>query len=76
MSEKYFQKRRYRIFDAFDVCGQRALKTTIQQKDEINNMNQEKSKNEKNAKNKHNENNYVNTQVKHDEYVVYIKEYR
>ena len=39
-------------------------------------MNQEKSKNKKNAKDECNEDNCVDTRIKHNEYVVYMKEYR
>ena len=39
-------------------------------------MNQERLKDEENAKNEYNKNNCVDTQIKHDEYIVCIKEYR
>ena len=39
-------------------------------------MNQEKLKNEESAENECSENNYVNTRIKHNEYVVCTKEYR
>ena len=76
MNEDHFQRRRCRIFDAFDVCGQRAPETTIQQKNEINNINQRKSKDEENAEDERSENNCVDTRVKHDKYVICTKKYR
>ena len=76
MNENYFQKRKCYIFDVFDVYNQRVFKTTIQQKNEINNINQRKLKNKENAKNKCNEDNCVDTQIKHNEYVVCTKKYR
>ena len=76
LNENCFQKRKCRIFGVFDACDQRVLKTTIQQKDEINNMNQKELKNEKNAEDERNESNCVKTRIKHNEYVVCTKEYR
>ena len=48
---------------------------TIQQRNEINNMNQEKSKDEENIKDERNEDNCVNTRIKHDEYIICMKRY-
>ena len=76
LNEDCFQERKCRIFDVFDVYDQRASETMIQQKDEINNMNQEKLRNEKNAEDERSKNNCVDTQIKHDEYVVCTKKYR
>ena len=76
LNESCFQERRCRNFNVLDACDQRVFETTTQQRNEINNMNQKKSKNEKNAKDERNEDNCVDTQVKHNEYVVCTKEYR
>ena len=75
LSENCFQERRCRIFDVFETCDQRVFETTTQQKNEINNINQEKLKDEKNAENERSEDNCINTQIKHDEYVACTKEY-
>ena len=39
-------------------------------------MNQKKLKNEESAEDERSEDNCVDTRIKHDEYVVYMKEYR
>ena len=75
LNENCFQRCKCCIFNVFNACDQRALETTTQQKNKINNINQEKSRDEENAENERNKNNCVNTQVKHDKYVACTKEY-
>ena len=60
LNENYFQKRKCCILDVFDVYDQRAFKTMIQQRNEINNMNQKKLKEEESVEDERSENNYVN----------------
>ena len=76
MNEDCFQKCKCCIFDVLDACDQRVFETMTQQKNEINNMNQRKSRNEENAEDERSEDNCVDTQVRHNEYVVCTKEYR
>ena len=76
LNEDCFQERKDRTSDVLDARGQRAPETATQQRNEINNMNQRRSRNEENAEDERSESNCVNTQIRHDEYVVCTKKYR